>query len=255
MTGSRTEGSLLASLNELRAIEHQRLAEEQAAIEAALQARRDERAAAEQAAREAAEARIAAERNAQIAAEAARAEAERQARMHIEATEAAERARHQAALEERRLGEEMALRREVAMRQRPRWMMALTGCAVACALGLGAVALERQHESTVANEEQGRARKARAEAVAAARESQEELDKLSRQLGDLEIKVADAIERIRLAQTEATRQAALDNLRQLQRHEAELKEQQRQRDVERERKERAAGVQIAPDCLNNAICK
>jgi hypothetical protein len=255
MTGSRTEGSLLASLNELRAIEHQRLAEEQAAIEAALQARRDERAAAEQAAREAAEARITAERNARLAAEAARAEAERQARLHIEATEAAERARHQAALEERRLGEEMALRREVAMRQRPRWMMALTGCAVICALGLGAVALERQHESTVANEEQGRARKASAEAIAAARESQEELDKLGRQLTGLEIKVADAIERIRLAQTEATRRAAHDNLRQLQRHEAELKEEQHQRDVERKHRERAAGVVISDDCLHNAICK
>ena len=251
MTGARTEGSLLASLSELRAIEHQRLAEERAAIEAALQAKRNERAAAEQAAA----ARIAAERDAELAAEAARAEAERQARLHIEAIQAAERARLQAALEERRLGEEMALRREVAMRQRPRWMIVLTASAVACALGLGGFALERQHESTLTRQAHDRAQKAKAEADAAAREAQEALDKLNRELGDLETKVAEAIERMRIAQTEAARRAALDNLRQLQRHEAEIQEQQRQRDVERKRKERAAGVEIPSDCLNNAICK
>ena len=255
MTGARTEGSLLASLSELRAIEHQRLAEERAAIEAALQAKRNERAAAEQAAREAAAARIAAERDAALAAEAARAEAERQARLHIEAIQAAERARLQAALEERRLGEEMALRREVAMRQRPRWMIVLTAGAVACALGLGGFALERQHESTLTRQAHDRAQRAKAEADAAAREAQEALDKLNRELGDLETKVAEAIERMRIAQTEAARRAALDNLRQLQRHEAEIQEQQRQREVERKRKERAAGVTIPPDCLNNAICK
>ena len=255
MTGTRTEGSLLASLNELRAIEQQRLAEERAAIEAALQARRHARAAAEKAAREAAAARIAAEHNAQLAAEAARAEAARQARMHIEATEAAERARHQAALEERRLGEEMALRREVARRQRPRWMVVLTGCAMIAALGLGGFAVERQHESTLARQVHDRAVQAKAEADAAAREAQEALDKLNRELGQLEAKVAEALERVRIAQTEAARQAAYDQLRQLQRHEAEIKQQQRQREDERKRKERAAGVVIAPDCLNNAICK
>ncbi len=255
MTGTRTEGSLLTSLNELRAIEQQRLAEERAAIEAALQAKRDARDAAEQAAREVAEARIAAEHHALLAAEAARAEAERQARMHIEATEAAERARHQAALEERRFGEEMALRREVAMRQRPRWMIVVTSGAVACALGLGGFALERQHESTLARVAHDHALQAKAEADAAARDAQEALDKLNRELGDLETKVAEAIERVRIAQTEAARQAALVNLRQLQRHEAEIKEQQRQREEDRKRKERAAGVVIAPECLHNAICK
>jgi len=141
------------------------------------------------------------------------------------------------------------------MRQRPRWMLVLTACAMIAALGLGGFAIERQHESTLARQAHDRALQAKAEADAAAREAQEALDQLNRELGELEAKFAEALERVRIAQTAAARQAAFDQLRQLQRHEAEIKEQQRQREEERKRKERAAGVVIAPDCLNNAICK
>jgi hypothetical protein len=255
MESARTEGSLVASLRELRAIEQQRLADERAAAEVALQAQRDQRAAVERRAREAEAARIAAERSAQLAADAARAEAERQARMRLEAAEAAERARHQAALEERRLGEEMALRREVARRQRPRWMVALTGVAVTAALGLGGFAIQRERESIAVRQAHDIADKAKAEAEAAARQAQEELDRMATELHELEIKVGAAIERVRIASDDAARHAELVNLRQLQRHEAELREQQRQREEDRKRKERGAGVQISDDCLHNVICR
>lgn len=255
MNSVRTEGSLLASLNELRAIEQQRLAEEHAAVEAALKAKRDARDAAERRARETEAARIAAERDAQLAAEQARAEAERQARLHLEATEAAERARQLMSLEQRRLDQEMELRREVARRQRPRWMIVLTGIAVTAALGLGGFAIERQHESNLARLEQARADKARAEAEDEVRRIQAELERLDHEVHELDAKVNAAIERVRLAQTEAARKAAEDNLHQLQRHEAELREQQRQREEERKRKEREAGFRLTDDCRNNAICK
>jgi hypothetical protein len=60
---------------------------------------------------------------------------------------------------------------------------------------------------------------------------------------------------VRLARTEAARKAEEDNLRQLRNHEAELREQQRQREAERLRKERAAGFVLSDDCKNNAVCK
>jgi Skp family chaperone for outer membrane proteins len=255
MDSVRTEGSLLTSLNELRAIEHQRLADERAAIEAAIQAKRDERARAERIAQEAEAERIAAERDAQRAAEQARAEAERQARMAIEAAEAAERARHMVALEARRRDEEMALRREVARRQRPRWMMGLTGFAVTAAIGLAWFALERQTESRRAVAAQQRAVEAKANAEAEAQRAQQELDKLARELQELDSKVSNAVERVRIAQNEADRRAAQDSLRQLQLRQTELEEQQRRRDEERRRQERLGGIHVSSDCLNNAVCK
>src|SRR5262249_55422790 len=139
--------SVTRSLAELRAIELQRQADERAAIEAAVQAERHRRQAAEQAARDAEAARIAAERAAQIAAETARAEAERQARLQLEAAEAPERAGQLIALEERRLAEERALRREVALRQRPRWMVAITALAFATTAGLSWLAIDRHQDA------------------------------------------------------------------------------------------------------------
>jgi hypothetical protein len=255
MESVRTEGSLLASLNELRAIEHQRLAEERAAIEAALQARRDERARAERIAREAEAARTAAEHDARLAAETARARAERQACMQIEAAEAAERARQLVALQAQRFHEEMALRREVARRQRPRWMMVLTGFATVAAIGLGGFAIERQQASALARQAHQRAIEAKAQAGAGAHKAQEDLDKLERELRDLEGKVGDVIERVRLAQNDADRRGAQEKLRRLQHQQAELQEQRRRREEERKHQERIGGVKISSDCLHNAVCK
>jgi hypothetical protein len=251
----RKEESLLVSLNELRAIEHQRLADEHAAVEAAWQAKRQDRAAAERAAREAEAARIAAARDAVVAAEQARAEAEHRDRLQLEAVEAAERARHQVMLDDRRAHEELALRREVALRQRPRWMMALTGCAVAAAIGLGWFAVERQRESVAATQARAHALEAKAHAEQAMRDAQTALDKLELELQDLDGKVRAAVQRVIIAQSSVDRQAALDKLHQLQQQEAEIKEGQRRRDEQRKKKLRDGGVQIPQDCLNNAICR
>jgi hypothetical protein len=255
MDAGRPEGSLLASLNELRAIEHQRLAEERAAVEAVLDAKRRDREAAARSAREAAVARIAAERDVQLATEVARAEAERQARLHIEAAEAAERARHLVALEERRLDEEMALRREVAKRQRPRWMIALTAFAVAAAIGLGWFATLRQRESAAAEQARVRAQAAEILAENEAREAQAAVDKLAQDLAALDAKVAATMERLRKAQTAAELQAAADALSDERRQQAEIREQQRRREEDRKKQERQAPVVIKPDCLTSAICR
>lgn len=245
----------MVSLRELRAIEHQRLADEHAAVEAALEAKRRDRESAARVAREVAEARIAAERSAQLASEAARGEAEREARLRIEAMEAAERARHLIALEARRLDEELALRREVARRQRPRWMIALTGLAVAAAVGLGWFAAMRQRESAAAERARAAAEAAQVEARKDARDAEIEMEQLARELAALDARVAATIKRVIEAQTRAELQAASDALLEERRQQAAIRERQRRREEERRKQEREAPVTISPDCLNNAVCR
>lgn len=251
----RQEGSLLASLSELRAIEHQRLADERAAALADMQARRDRQEAAARTAREAEAAKLAAERTARLAAEQAHAAAELEARLQLEAVEVAERARHMAALDERRFHEELALRREVALRQRPRWMVAVTVIAVLAAIGLGGFAVERARASAVARAARERANADQLQAERTLLETQASLDKLTQDLADLDHKVDQAIERVRIAQSDADRRAAQDGLRKLQIRQAELAAQQHQQEEARKHRERTVGVKISEDCLHNAICK
>src|SRR5258706_11460446 len=153
----RNEGSLLASLSELRAIEQQRLADEQAARERTRTAEAAAKAAQDHARIEAAEAKLRAERDAQLQIEAARLAAEREARLHVESVEAAERALHQAELEHDRLRQEMELRRAEVARKRPTWMLAVTALAVCAGLGLGVFAYQRAQQAADANEAQQRA--------------------------------------------------------------------------------------------------
>jgi hypothetical protein len=255
MEVARTEGSLVASLSELRAIEHQRLADERAAVEAEAQARRAEREAAERSAREAETARLAAERAAVLAADHARADAEREARLRIEAAEAAERARRLVALEHDRMVAEIALRREVALRQRPRWMIAVTAIACSAALAMGGIAYDRHQAAAAAATARDRAIEDRARADQQAHRATVDRDDLARQLAALAAQIENAIARGKAAQDEAERRVAKDRLLRLQRQQAELAEQARRRDEERKRQDRRRPVVIPAACLSAALCK
>jgi len=255
MEVARTEGSLVASLSELRAIEHQRLADERAAVEAAARARQLEREAAERTAREAEAAKLAAERAARIAAEQARADAERETRLRLEAAEAAERARQLVALEHERTIAEIALRREVALRQRPRWMIAVTALAAAAACAMGGLAYARHLEAVAAVEARDRAARDAASADERARRSQADLDDAIRRIDDMAAQLRDAIARGKAAQDDAERRAALSHLLQLQNQQAALAEQTRRRVGEQKRQERLRPVVIPAACLHAAVCR
>jgi hypothetical protein len=193
-SGGRSEESVVRSLAELRAIELQRQTEEQAAAEAAVQARRREREAAAQAARDAETARLAAERAAQVAAERARDAAERDARLQVEAVEAAERARRLIALEEQRMAAELAVRREAALRQRPRGLVALSAVALAAAAGLGWLALDRAHAADDARDARDRALAAVDRAEHATGQARQALAQTARELTELRVQL-DAMRR------------------------------------------------------------
>jgi hypothetical protein len=147
----RIEGSVMTSLAELRSIEEQRMAAERAARIAEDEARVRAKAAAEQAVRDAEEKRIADERAAALAIEQARVAAEREARMKVEVAEATERARHQAALDEARLAQEMEVARELARRTKPKWMLVVTVGAVLVASGLTWFAIDRMNAAAEAD--------------------------------------------------------------------------------------------------------
>jgi colicin import membrane protein len=189
---ARSESSVVTSLAELRAIELQRQSDEQAAVEAAVQARRREREAAEQAVRDAEAARIAAERDAEQAARdaeaariAAEREAEREARLRIEAIEASERARWTVALEARRATERFEVQREAVRRQRPRGLIALTALAVISAAALGGFALDRQRDAEDARAARDHAIAARQRAEQAGREAQQAVERSEHALAEL----------------------------------------------------------------------
>src|SRR5689334_11849499 len=98
MQVERHDGSLVASLAELRAIEEQRIASERDAVREAQQALVRAREQAAQQLRDEEAARVAAAHDAAIQIQREREQAERSARMQLEAAETAERIRHQAAL-------------------------------------------------------------------------------------------------------------------------------------------------------------
>jgi hypothetical protein len=250
----RIEGSVATSLGELRAIEQQRRADEQAAREAEIKARHDERERALRAAREAETAWMAAERDARIAAETARADAERKARLEIEAAEAAERARHLIALEERRFGEELALRREIVRRQRPRWMLAVTGVALSVAIGLGWVAASAGYKADAAQQERVRAEAAKAKAIDEAHDAQAAVEQLEHDLASMQGKVGQAIRVVEDAQADANRRAEQDRREAEHRKDLEAKQERQKRDQDRLRRERQAPIKISEDCLRNAVC-
>jgi hypothetical protein len=255
MQPARHEGSLLASLSELRAIEHQRVSEEHAMIQRVAEARAREHEDAERRVRDAEAARHAAEHEAKVAVERAREQAEREARMYVEATEAAERARHMVALEAERVASEQQLRREVALRQRPRWMIALTVAAVAAAVALGVFAVDRLRESDAAQAKAQASDRIRQQAVSEANAAREQLEKLSKELAELDQRVQQAIDQVVVAQNDADRKAARDRLNALQRDQAEARERFNKAEQVRLHNERIKTIKIDKDCEDNSLSK
>lgn len=150
---------------------------------------------------------------------------------------------------------EIALRREVALRQRPRWMIAVTAIACCAALAMGGIAYDRHQVAAAAAAARDRAIEDRAHADEHARQATVDRDDLARQLAALAAQTEDAIARGKAARDEAEHRVAQDRLLRLQRQQAELVEQARRRDEERRLQERRRPVVIPAACLTGAICK
>lgn len=190
----------MSSLAELRVIEEERVAAERAALAAADDTRRRDIELAEQRRLDVEARRIQADRDAVLALEHARVQAEREIRLQAEVAEAAERARHQATLDEQRLTQEMELRRAEVARKRPTWMLAVTAFALLAGVGSSAFAVERQHAMNDALAAKGISERDRQAAREDAREARQELEAVQTSLKNLEARVTVALGEVKKAQ-------------------------------------------------------
>ncbi|MBX3161403.1 MAG: hypothetical protein KF773_35910 [Deltaproteobacteria bacterium] len=247
------EGSLLASLEELKKIEADRIAEEAASAARAAEEKRLAQAAAVQRAREEAEAKVQAEHEARLEQERARLAAEREARLELEAAQAAERARAAVELETARTYAETQLARDEALRKRPRWMIAVTLGAVAVA---GAAALFAANAARTADDARTQTGvnhgviesatfKPDGAALGAAQDT----------LGTIKSQVGDKIDALERSVAASEKQALADKDRRAREAAAEAARREADRKHREWLKERQGPVQIDAKCLNNSVCR
>jgi hypothetical protein len=251
----KRENSVLFSLRELRQIEESRVQEEEHAVRSAEQARVAAAQEVERKRREAEEAKVRAERDELLRIETARENAEREARMRVESAEAMERNRAQAALEQQRLAHEMDLRRAEVAKKRPTWMLAVTGFAVLLTIGLVIFAVQRMHQAAADREAAQQAQRDKVEAERIAKEAQERVDKLSSDMKDQDDRLNAADQALKTAQTDADRRAAQTNLDRLRQQKFEMEKRIQEARNAAAKAERAKGVHISKECLENPLAK
>jgi DNA repair exonuclease SbcCD ATPase subunit len=251
----KRENSVLFSLRELRQIEENRVQEEEHAVRSAEDARRQAKEAEERRKREEEEAKIRAEREHQRQIEEARVAAEREARMRVESAEAAERARQQAALEQQRLQQEMELRRAEVAKKRPTWMLAVTGIAIVGVIIAIIVGVKAYSQSQEDAEKRQAAERASEEYGKQVKEAQARIEKAQHDLDDNAAKVDKAIADVGAAQDAVALKAAQSRLQELQREQAEMRQRVAEAKAAAEKAQRAKGVHISQECLNNPLAK
>lgn len=182
----------MTSLDELRAIHTQRIADERATFEAERVALVERRRRAELEAMTATDAKLREEREAQLRIEEARVAAERAARMTLEAMEAAERTRFAAELAAQRQAQELELRREEVANKRPRWMIAVTTIAVAAGIMLGYFAVQSSHAADEASDQRAVAERQKQQAHQEAQAARHQLATIEKDLDTAHAKLQQA---------------------------------------------------------------
>lgn len=252
---SRPETSVLFSLRELRGLEAERREREARQLRDAEAARLAEIEARASQQRNAIAAADRAEREERLRIEQSKEAAERAARIAVEQAEAAERARFAAELEHQRFVQEIELRRAEVANKRPTWMLAVTGIAVAAAMGLVWFAVQRQHESDESQTQTIAAQHDKEVAVAAAKESRAQLERLDAELASLDGRVKDAIGDVIRDQTAAEHAESARRLAGLQREQAELRARIAARKAADELAIRKRGLVITGECANSSLSK
>lgn len=219
------------------------------------EARRLAKAAAEQAIRDAEAKRLAEERAAALAIEEARLAAEREARMKVEAAEAAERARHQAALEEQRLAQEMEIARELARRTKPKWMLAVTVGAVLAASGLTWFAIDRMRAAAEADRIAEDAHRQAEENKRAIRELDAQIVALNAQSAENNLRLNKAVQDVLDAEDAFAIAESKRKVKEAQDRQREIDRQKEAARRERERIERLGPIKIKQECLDGVIGK
>lgn len=251
----RIESSIITSLSELRAIEQQRISDERAAVEQARAAEIEARRAAEQARLDAEQAGLRADREHAMRIEQARVDAEREARMRVEAIQATERERLQTAIEQQRTAEEMELRRAENARKRPTWMVAVTGAALVATIAFGWYAVEQASERDHFKAQQLRADQDKLEAQRVAQEARVELERLGKQMDELDAQIAKAQQALLVAETKAESDRAAVEIREANRRRIEAKRHRDELEQKLWKKKRNEKVIVTEECERNTLAK
>ena len=251
----KRENSVLFSLRELRQIEENRVQEEEHAVRSAEETRRMAQEAADLARQQAADAKVREERDAVLLIEQTRENAEREARMRVESAEATERQRQQAALEQSRLAHEMDLRRAEVAKKRPTWMLAVTGFCLVGVVVAVVLIVKSQSSEADAKEKEKTANVERDQAVKAAQEAQDLVDRLQRDLQEMDKKVNSAVESVMSAQGDADRASANAKLKALQKDKWEMEQRIQAAKAAADRAQRLKGVKVSPECQANPLAK
>lgn len=219
------------------------------------EARAMAKAAAEQAIRDAEAKRIADERAAALAIEEARVAVEREARMRVEAAEAAERARHQAQLDEARLAQEMEIAREMARRTRPKWMLVVTVGAVLLASALTWFAIDRMRAADDADRIAEQARAAADENKRAIKELDSQLVALNAKASENNTRLNKAIDDVLIAEGAAAIAESKRKVQEAQERQRELDRQRAAIKAAKDKIDRNAKFTIKQECLDGVIGK
>lgn len=253
MQAARFEGSLMTSLAELKSIEHQRLADERAAVIRADELRKYTALEAERRVREAAERKLREERESALAIEQAKVAAERELRLRVEHVEQAERERQQVALEQERHAQEIELRKAEVANKRPRWMMTVTSLALALAAVLVVFTVKAVAASSEADDKRKVSEEAALKAEADVEKMRLELVGLETNLRELDGKVDLAIKRVAEAQTKAEATAAAGEVKRLANEKREAAIRAAELKAQRDLKLRLDGVKNI--CTRDSVCR
>lgn len=190
----RKESSVLFSLRELRSIEEERIAEEEAARRRAEDERRRVAEEAERRVREEHEARRRVAEEAEQRGRDAIERRDREERLRVEEAERRARVEAQANLDQQRMAHEMELRAMEVQRKRPTALIAVAAVLVLAVGGLGFLAYKKSQESEQLDKQ----------LIAL----QEQMNRTSGEVNGLAAKLQDDLEAIRAAKTEEARKAA-----------------------------------------------
>lgn len=203
----RKESSVLFSLRELRSIEEERIAEEEAARR---RAEEERRRAAEEAERRAREEEDARRRAVEEAERRGREEIEqrtREERLRMEEAERRARVEAQANLEQQRLAHEMELRAIEVRRKRPTALIAVATILLLAVGGLGVLVYKKSQETE--------------ETAKQLATLKNEMNKTSGEINDLTARLQKDLDAVRAAKTEEERKAAEAKFEETKRRRAE----------------------------------
>ena len=153
------------------------------------------------------------------------------------------------------MAQEMELRRAEVAKKRPTWMLAVTGFALVAAIVLIYVAITKMGETDKAEEAKKQAEIAAQQAIKDSEEAKEKLNKVMKDLDEIESKVSQAVTAVADAQNDADRKSAADRLKKLQQEQFEMKQRAAEARAAADRAERRKGVKISKECMENPLAK